>query len=312
MNNTYLIYGNDYSLVKKEIDNITNGIDDIVKYDLSLSKVDELLDDALCISLFGDKKVLIGENALFLTTSQSNVNHNLNYLENYLFDNKHDNIVILTIISDKLDERKKIVKLLKEKTNVIYKKNINEKDLPLFVVNEFKNEGYDIDYKTANYFVDFIGKNVDILLSEIKKMIVYKESDKKISKEDIDDISSKGFNDNVFDLCDGIIKKNFKKIFDCYNDLMVLKEEPIKIISLIGNQFILVYQSKLLDKKGKAQKDIADILKVHPYRIKLALETDYMIYELEDILKKLHNLDYEIKSGKIDKEIGLQNFLLHL
>lgn len=312
MNNTYLIYGNDYSLVKKEIDNITNGIDDIVKYDLSLNKIDDLLDDALCISLFGDKKVLIGENALFLTSTTSNINHNLNYLENYLLDDNHDNIVIITVISDKLDERKKIVKLLKEKSKVIYKEIINEKDLPSFVISEFKNNGYEIDYKTASYFVEFVGKNVDILVSEINKMIIFKGDEKIIKITDINDISSKAFNDNIFDLCDGIMKKNFKKIFDCYNDLMVLKEEPIKLISMIGNQFILVYQAKLLDNKGKSQKDIADTLKVHPYRIKLALESDYLIYELEDIIKKLHNLDYEIKSGKIDKEIGLQNFLLHL
>ena len=65
MSNIYLIYGNDYSLIKREIDKITINVNDVVKYDLSQTKVDELLDDASCISLFGDKKVLIGENALF-------------------------------------------------------------------------------------------------------------------------------------------------------------------------------------------------------------------------------------------------------
>ena len=34
--------------------------------------------------------------------------------------------------------------------------------------------------------------------------------------------------------------------------------------------------------------------------------------KLEDIIKKLHNLDYEIKKGKIDKNVGLENFLLRL
>ena len=38
--NTYLIYGNDYSLIKKEIDKITKGIKDIIKYDLSSNKID--------------------------------------------------------------------------------------------------------------------------------------------------------------------------------------------------------------------------------------------------------------------------------
>lgn len=312
MNNVYLIYGNDYGLIKREIEKISKGVSDIVKYDLSVFKVDELLDDALCMSLLDDKKVLIGENALFLTANTCNINHDLDYLSNYINDSNHNNIVILTVISDKLDERKKIVKQLKQNATVINKSPIEDKNLPSFVINEFKEKGYEIDFKTANYFVDYIGKNIDILISEINKMIIYKQDNKKISVEDINDISCKGFKDNVFDLTDGIMKKDYKKIYECYNDLIKIGEEPIKIISLLANQFLLTYQVKLLSSNGKASKEISDVLKVHPYRVKLALETDYLIYELSDILKKLHDLDFDIKSGKIDKTVGLENFLLHL
>lgn len=310
--NTYLIYGNDYGLIKREIDKITNGIIDVVNYDLSASNVSEVIEEASCMSLFGDKKVVIGENALFLTGTNTSVNHDIDYLTSYVNAENHDNIVILTVVQDKLDERKKIVKLLKKNVTVIHKETIDEKDLPKFVIKEFLNNGYKIDYKTASYFVDYVGKNVDILLSEINKMIIYKDTDKEIFIEDILNISSKGFNDNVFDLSDAIMKKDFKKIFSCYNDLMILKEEPIKIIALLASQFTLVYQSKLLSKEGFMSKDIASTLKVHPYRVKLALEANYPDFELKDILKKLHNLDYEIKTGKVDKIVGLENFLLHL
>lgn len=310
--NTYLIYGNDYGLIKREIDKIISGTSDVVKYDLLVSNVSDVIEEASCMSLFGDKKVVIGENALFLTGTNTSVNHDIDYLTSYVNAENHDNIVILTVVQDKLDERKKIVKLLKKNITVIHKETIDEKDLPKFVIKEFLNNGYKIDYKTASYFVDYVGKNVDILLSEINKMIVYKDTDKEIFIEDIINISSKGFNDNVFDLSDAIMKKDFKKIFSCYNDLMILKEEPIKIIALLASQFTLVYQSKLLSKEGFMSKDIASTLKVHPYRVKLALETNYPDFELKDILKKLHNLDYEIKTGKVDKIVGLENFLLHL
>ena len=310
--NTYLIYGNDYGLIKREIDKIISGITDVVKYDLLVSNVSEVIEEASCMSLFGDKKVVIGENALFLTGANTSVNHDIDYLTSYVNAENHDNIVILTVVQDKLDERKKIVKLLKKNVTVIHKDMIDTKDLPKFIMNEFLGNGYKIDYKTASYFVDYVGKNVDILLSEINKMIIYKDTDKEIFIEDILNISSKGFNDNVFDLSDAIMKKDFKKIFSCYNDLMILKEEPIKIIALLASQFTLVYQSKLLSKEGFMSKDIASTLKVHPYRVKLALETNYPDFELKDILKKLHNLDYEIKTGKVDKAVGLENFLLHL
>ena len=305
--NTYLIYGNDYSLIKKEINKITNGIKDIVKYDLSFNKIDELLDDASCISMFEDKKVLIGENALFLTSIKENINHNFDYLTKYIKDNNNHNIVILTVISDKIDERKKIVKDIKKYCKVIYKSLIQEKDMPNFVINEFKENNYKIDYKTAVYFVNYVGKNIDILSSEINKMIIYKDNNYVITKDDINEISSRGLKDNVFDFTNAIMNKDLNKMYECLNDLLIIGEDPIKIISLLANQFLFIYQVKLLDQNGKNQ-----ILKVHPYRIQLAMNTNFLLYELSDILKKLHELDFKIKTGSIDKKAGLDDFLLHI
>lgn len=310
--NTYLIYGNDYSLIKKEINKITSGIKDIVKYDLSFNKIDELLDDASCISMFEDKKVLIGENALFLTSIKENINHNFDYLTKYIKDNNNHNIVILTVISDKIDERKKIVKDIKKYCKVIYKSLIQEKDMPNFVINEFKENNYKIDYKTAVYFVNYVGKNIDILSSEINKMIIYKENNYIITKDDINEISSRGLNDNVFDFTNAIMNKDLNKMYECLNDLLIIGEDPIKIISLLANQFLFIYQVKLLDQNGKNQNDIKEILKVHPYRIQLAMNTNFLVYELSDILKKLHELDFKIKTGSVDKKAGLEDFLLHI
>ncbi len=312
MNNLYLIYGSNYGLIKREIDKIAHGENDVVSFDLSNEKVDEMLDEASCMSLFGTKKILVGQNAFFLTSTPVNVSHDIDYLTRYLTDKDHENVVILSVVSDKLDERKKIVKLLRQNAKVIYKEMIDEKDLPRFVINEFKNDGYEIDYSTARYFVNYVGQNVDIILSEIEKMVIYKDDDNKITMNDINNISCKGLNDNVFDLTDGIMKKDFKKVYECYKDLMFLKEEPIKIIALLANQFLLTYQAKLLSLSGKNSGEIASLLKVHPYRIKLALETDYSVDDLKDVLKKLHELDFNIKTGNLDKTFGLDSFLLHL
>ena len=49
---------------------------------------------------------------------------------------------------------------------------VNNKYLTL---NEFKKEGFKLDIKTANYFVSYVGKNIDIIISEINKMIIYKQ-----------------------------------------------------------------------------------------------------------------------------------------
>ena len=143
-------------------------------------------------------------------------------------------------------------------------------------------------------------------------MVIYKEDNKNISKSDIDDISSRTFKDNIFEFTDAIMKKDYKRIFLYYNDLLKLNEDVIKFISVISNQFILIYQVKILSLKNKSQKEIASILGIHPYRVKLAYESDYFINELEDMIKKLHELDLGIKSGKLNKEDSFLDFLIKL
>lgn len=310
MNYIYLIYGPNYTLVNKEIKKITEKFKDVVSFDLANDNVSILLDDASCMSIFNDNKIVVGENAYFLTSQNTNIVHDIEYLTKYLNSNEYKNTIILSVVAEKLDERKKIVKLLKEKSKVIFKAVVDEKKLENFVIDEFKNNNKIIDFKTANYFINCVGKNIDIIISEINKMVIYKDDLKQITKEDIDNISSRAFKDNIFDFIDAIMNKDYKKMFECLYDLKRLNEEPIKIISLLANQFTLIYQVKLLSKKNIMQNKIADVLKVHPYRVKLALDNYYSLSSLENVLKKLHQLDYDIKSGKIDKNMGLEKFLL--
>lgn len=310
--NTYLIYGNDYSLIKRRIDLLKKDNQELVRYNLTECDVSELIDDASSISMFDEEKLLIGENALFLTANVDSSSQNLDYLEKYLEYENHKNTVIFYVIADKLDERKKIVKALKSRAKVFHEEPVDKKNIGNFIIKEFKSKGYNIDLKTANYFNEFIGDDIDIILSEIDKMVIYKEDDKNISKNDIENISSRAFKDNIFDFTDAIMKKDYKKIFLYYNDLLKLNEDVIKFISVISNQFMLIYQVKILSLKNKGQKEIANILNIHPYRVKLAYESDYFINEIEDIIKKLHELDLGIKSGKFVKEDSFLDFLVKL
>ena len=89
-------------------------------------------------------------------------------------------------------------------------------------------------------------------------------------------------------------------------------EEPIKIIVMLANQFRIMYQGKCLYKKGHSEKEISDILEIHPYRIKLAL-TKGALFDNNILLKYLEglaDLDLAIKTGKIDKYLGLEMFII--
>ena len=79
---------------------------------------------------------------------------------------------------------------------------------------------------------------------------------------------------------------------------------------MLASQFRLMLQVKLMYKKGYSEKDMASTLAVHPYRVKLALSSNYDENELIKSIKKLYQLDFDIKTGKIDKNFGFELFLL--
>ena len=103
-------------------------------------------------------------------------------------------------------------------------------------------------------------------------------------------------------------------MFSIYHDLMILSEEPIKWIVLIAGQMRLIYQVKLLDRKGYNDKEIGKILGVNPYRLKYVRQEgkDFDLNELLQCLDDLSRLDVEIKTGKMDKKMGLELFMVRI
>ena len=305
---TYLLYGTNDYLINQEIEklkeknNITDN--DVTRYDYTETLIKDIIDDATLVPLFSNKKMIIVDNStIFESTSKK---EDTVVLEKYLSSTNDFTILIFIDKVDKLDERKKIYKLLKDNNSVIECNTLNINNL----VKE-KFESYKIDSSTITKFINRVGTNPYNLINEIEKLKIFKINEKVITDEDIK-FASKNIEDNIFDLINYIVNKNSEKVIDIYHDLLSRGFEPIAILVLIANQFRIILQSKLLYYKGYTEKDIASTLSIHPYRVKLAIQNsrNYSNELLIEYIDKLATLDYEIKSGEKDADTGLELFLL--
>lgn len=303
----YLLYGTKEFQINEEIKKICKNIDEIniSRYDLNNDLLSLAIEDAQTLSLFEDKKVVIIENADMFTGSTSKDSE---IVQKYL-DNINENTTLIFIVhNDKLDTRKKITKLIKEKGKVL--EYNDELDTISLVRKLFK--GYNIDYKTINLFIDRIGNNPLIIQNEINKIKIYKGNDKNITDEDILNLTIKLIEIDIFKLIDYIVKKDKEKALELYYEMLKMNEEPIKIVVILANQFRIMYQAKELFKKGYSEKDIASILKIHPYRVKLAIQNgrNYTSETLLKYLNDLANIDIGIKTGTLNKDLALELFIL--
>lgn len=287
----YLIIANQ-SIISKEIDNIISkenvDVNFIFKYDLEETSFLNILETLDTINLFGGKKIVICQNLNKLDEEEKFIN----YLEN-----PSNNILILTN-NDKLDERKKVFKELKNYTTII------EPDLDLFNYIKHLFNNYQINPRAIRLLEEYTNDDYNRINNEIEKLKQYKSEDKIIDVKDIEEIVNKNNNDTIFNLIDALSSENKKKAFDIYNNLIKSGEDEIKILGMIANNFRLIFQTKILIKKN-SEKEIINILKMHPYVIRKAIEKSYFYREDEliKIIKKIGEVDLKIKKGIAKKEI---------
>lgn len=303
----YLFYGTKDYEINEEIKKITKNQNEINinKYDLNNVTFKNILEDLETPSMFEGKKTIIADNANMFTTLTSKDSEDI---EKYLNHINQDANLILIVHSEKLDTRKKITKLIK-KVGIV--KELNENVKRTNIVKQ-KLKDYNIEDKTIDLFLNRVGTNPLIIQNEIDKIKIYKNKDKNITDEDILNLTVKTVEIDIFKLIDYIVKKDKEKAIELYYEMLKMNEEPIKIIVILANQFRIMYQSKELFKKGYSEKDIAETLKIHPYRVKLALQNGRN-YTAKTLLKYLNNLadiDIGIKTGKLNKDLALELFIL--
>ena len=303
----YLLYGLKDFQINEEIKNLTKNQNDmnISRYDLNNTPLKDAIDDAETYSMFAETKTVIVENASMFTTLTSK---DSDIVENYLNNINKSTNLIFTSHAEKLDTRKKITKLIK-KVGIV--KEFNEEISPLNLTKKLLKD-YDINEKTINLFLDRVGNNPLIIQNEINKIKIYKNKDKNITDKDIINLTNKNIDIDIFKLIDYIVQKNKEKAIELYYEMLKINEEPIKIIVILANQFRIMYQSKELLKKGYSEKDIASILKIHPYRVKLAIQNsrNYSSKTLLEYLNNLADIDIGIKTGKLNKDLALELFIL--
>lgn len=310
----YLLYGTENYLIKKEIDKILNANSiekiNVSEYNLEIDNFKDIIEDANTISLFADKKAIIVNNSYLFTGKSIKNENDLELFLDYFKNVNPYSIIIFIVDSEKLDERKKIVKEIKKIGTV---KDFNQKnDLTDILKNMF--EGYNISIQDIRFMIDRCGNNLDILSQEVNKIKIYKDEDKNITKEDIINLTSKNIDIDIFGFVDTIVNKNKNKALEIYKEMLINGEEPIKILVILANQFRIIYQAKELYKQGYSGNDIATMIGIHPYRIKLALKKaiNYNSDTLLDYLEKLADLDYNIKIGNIESSLGLEMFILSI
>lgn len=308
----YLLYGEEEFLINQQIDKIIKKeqLDamSIIRYDLELDSIKNIIDDCQTISLFEDKKVIIVNNCNYFNRIK-NSEEDINLLLQYFNNCNPNTILILVSHNSSIDSTKKITKKIKEIGKIL---EFNGADTNSIVKKMFDN--YKIKDNTINLLITRVGNNIEILAQEVLKLKTYKYDGLEITNDDVIACSTYNVDTDIFKFIDNIINKNKDIALKTYYELLKNNEEPIKIIALLASKFRLMYQVKTLGSKNMNNNEIALLLGVHAYPVKLAREASirYSDKLLLKFLKALALLDSDIKTGKVNPELGLELFIVNV
>ena len=312
MHNLYAIVSNNFNQITNEINSLTGELTDYdyVSFDFEDSSLIRLLEEVRTVPLLNEGKIVVLKNATFLSNPSKYDERLINSFKDYL-QNPSPSTVLNIVISE-LKSINVDFKAILEKNAIIKSliKNAPE-DLKAYISNSFLQDGYLLDSLVVDELIDRTKGFVERIDVEIDKLKTYACDSKKILNSDVKLLVSKELDDNIFELVNGVLENDKPKIYQIFNDLMTLNTTETVIISLLINKFSELYDTKVLTKAGYSKNDIADLYNIKPGRVYYAQKAaqSASLEDLRNNINDLCELDYKIKSGQIDKRIGLELYL---
>ncbi|MGL4697334.1 DNA polymerase III subunit delta [Enterococcus larvae] len=288
----------------------------VTSYDMEEVSLSVALAEAETLPFFGDHRLVFVENPYFLTSEKKNngIEHDIKELTDYLEQPSESTILVFHASVEKLDERKKVTKLLKKTAAVVDVSPMDEKALRSYVQQSIQSEGYEIEPKAFDLLLHLSDFQLTKIMGELQKLYLFSSDEKRILLSTVEALVPKSLEHNVFDLSSEILSGNSGKALQTYEDLLLQGEETIKLSAILLSQIRLLLQIKILSQLGYQQANIAEALKVHPYRVKLGLQQSkrFELARLEKIFDELVENDFIVKTGKMDKELLFELFILKI
>lgn len=302
----YLLFG-DEAFLKKSYKNrlkdaITGG--DTVNYNYYEGKgmnVNEIIGLSDTMPFFSEKRLILMEDSGFFKGG-SGAEEMSEYMEQI------PDTTCLLFVESEVDKRSKAYKAVKKYGYAAELAHQDTAQLAKWAAGILSRNGRKITGRTMEFFLSKTGEDMENISSELEKLISYTLGRDVVTDQDVETICTTQVTNKIFDMITAIAGRRTRKAMELYEDLLTLKEPPMRILFLIARQFNQILQVKDLMGKGMEKGAVASRLKLQPF-VAGKIMTQAKTFTKEQVLSYVNlcvDAEEGVKTGKLQDRLAVE------
>ena len=301
----YLLYGDEAYLrqqYKERLIHALNPEDDTMnfsKYEGRGIEVREMIDLCETMPFFAEYRVILVENSGFFKNKCDELAEYMKTLPEY---------VRFVFVEEEVDKRSKMYKAVKSCGSVVEFAKHDEKTLMRWAAGILAKEGRKITTRDMELFLTKTGTDMGNIRMELEKLITYTMGQDIVTAQDIEAVCTTRTENKIFEMVRAVTEKNQRRALDLYNDLLTLKEPPMRILFLLSKQFRQLCLAKKMAGEGASQNEIASRLGVPAFVVRniMSCARSYSIDELEQAERDFVDAEEAVKTGTLQDGLSVE------
>lgn len=300
----YLLYGEERYLKSSYKNRMKEAVvgDDAMNFSYFEGKgpdLDEVIRLADTMPFFSERRLITIEDSGFFKSSADK-------LVEYLAE--MPDTTCMLFVESEVDKRSRLFKKVKSIGLAVEMTRQDASRLAAWAGAILAGDGKKITRKTMELFLDMTGDDMEHIRMELAKLVSYTLGRDVITDEDVRAVCTVRVTNKIFEMVAAIVGRRPEKAMALYEDLLTLKEPPMRILFLIARQFNQLLQVKELTGKGLDKGAVASRLKLPPFVVGKILPQarQFSKEQILSYVKLCVDTEEDVKRGRLQDRLAVE------
>lgn len=213
-----------------------------------------------------------------------------------------------------VDKSRELYKAVSKIGTVIEFERLKGPELTKWTASAFKKSGKKISAADLDYFLFLVGNRLEDIANEVQKLAAFAGEASVVTRAAIDSVVSPLPEHTIFQLIDAIAERDGDSALLLLDELTGSGQAILGINVMLFRHLKYLLQCKRLVKNGHKQKEIAEALKIQPFRAQKYMGQcrGFTEEQLVKAMDECLELDYGFKRGKIGDRLGIEMIIVRM